>query len=99
MRERGLGFTGNSTMEKLKEKYKKKVIPAMQKKFGYTNIMAVPKIKKAVLNSSFGKFAQGKSNAEATKIGESILKDMSKIAGQKPVLTKARKSIATFKLR
>jgi len=86
-------------MEKLKETYIKKVIPAMQKKFGYTNIMAVPKIEKVVINSSFGKLAQGKSGAEATKIGEAIADDMGRIAGQKPVLTKARKSIATFKLR
>jgi len=86
-------------MERLKERYIKKVIPAMQKKFGYKNIMAVPKIEKVVLNSSFGKLAQGKTGAEAVKIGETIGEDMAKIAGQKPVLTKARKSIATFKLR
>jgi len=86
-------------MERLKEKYRKKVIPAMQKKFGYKNIMAVPKIEKVVLNSSFGKFAQGKTGAETMKIGQVIGDDMAKIAGQKPILTKARKSIATFKLR
>lgn len=86
-------------MEQLKEKYKKSVIPAMQKKFGYKNIMAVPKIEKVVLNSSFGKLASGKTGDEATRIGEAIAQDMSAIAGQKPFLTKARKSIATFKLR
>ena len=86
-------------MQQMKEKYVKKVIPAMQKKFGYKNIMAVPKIEKVVLNSSFGKLAQGKTGEEARKIGEAIGEDMGKIAGQKPVLTKARKSIATFKLR
>ena len=86
-------------MEKLKEKYIKKVIPAMQKKFGYKNKMATPRIEKVVLNSSFGKMASGKTNEEARKIGESIAEDMGKIAGQRPILTKARKSIATFKLR
>ena len=86
-------------MEKLKEKYIKKVIPAMQKKFGYKNKMAAPHIEKVVLNSSFGKLASGKTGEEARKIGESIAEDMGQIAGQKPILTKARKSIATFKLR
>ena len=86
-------------MENLKEKYVKKIVPAMQKKFGYKNIMAVPKIKKVVLNSSFGKLASTKTNDEARKIGEAIAEDMGQIAGQKPILTKARKSIATFKLR
>lgn len=86
-------------MEKLKEKYIKKVIPAMQKNFGYKNRMATPRIEKVVLNSSFGKLASGKTNAEAQKIGEAIAEDMGQIAGQKPVQTHARKSIATFKLR
>ena len=77
----------------------KKVIPAMQKKFGYKNRMSVPCIEKVVLNSSFGKMASGKTNEESRKVGEAIAGDMGQIAGQKPVLTKARKSIATFKLR
>lgn len=92
-------WNGSLAMEKLKGKYVKNVVPAMQKKFGYKNKMAVPKIEKVVLNSSFGKFASGKSGDESTKIGEAIGQDISLIAGQKPVLTKARKSIATFKLR
>jgi len=86
-------------MEKMKEKYVKKVIPAMQKEFGYKSSMAVPRIEKVVLNSSFGKLASGKTNAEAGKIGDAIGEDMGQVAGQKPIQTRARKSIATFKLR
>ena len=83
----------------MQETYRAKAIPALQKKFGYKSIMAAPLIKKVVLNSSFGKMASGKSNEDARKMGESIAMDMALIAGQKPVLTLARKSIATFKLR
>ena len=86
-------------MKNMQETYRAKAIPALQKKFGYKSIMAAPVIEKVVLNSGFGKMASGKSNADAQKMGESIAMDMALIAGQKPVLTKARKSIATFKLR
>ncbi len=86
-------------MEKLQEKYIKEVIPAMMKKFGYKNPMAVPSIKKVVLNSSFGKAVVGKSGGEREKIQNLISNDLSLIAGQKTNLVKAKKSIAGFKLR
>jgi large subunit ribosomal protein L5 len=86
-------------MEKLKEKYKKEVIPAMMKKFGYKNPMAVTSIKKVVLNSSFGKEAVGKTGAEREKLQNLITQDISLIAGQKTNLVKSKKSIAGFKLR
>ena len=86
-------------MEKLQEKYKKEVIPAMMKKFGYKNPMAVPSIRKVVLNSSFGKAVVGKSAGEREKIQNLIMQDLSLIAGQKTNLVRAKKSIAGFKLR
>lgn len=86
-------------MQSLKEKYNKEVIPEMQNNLGYKNRMAVPFIKKVVLNSSFGKNVVGKSASEREKIQNFILQDLSLIAGQKPVLVKSKKSIAGFKLR
>ena len=86
-------------MNKLLEKYKKQVVPKMMKKFGYKNIMAVPKIEKIVINSGFGKKIIGKSGADRKKIEEHILKELSLITGQMPCLKKAKKSIAAFKLR
>ncbi|MCD6233385.1 50S ribosomal protein L5 [bacterium] len=83
----------------LSEKYKKEVIPAMMKKFGYKNRLAVPKIKQVVINCGFGKLVTSESKSEQKKIQEHILKDMALITGQKPALRKARKSIAGFKLR
>ena len=83
----------------LQEKYKKEVIPAMMKKFGYKNPMAVPSIRKVVLNSSFGKAVVGKSAGEREKIQNLIMQDLSLIAGQKTNLVRAKKSIAGFKLR
>ena len=58
----------------LKDKYKKEVIPEMMKKFGYKNIMAVPKIEKAVVNTGFGRQVVGKTGEEQKKIQESIIK-------------------------
>jgi len=86
-------------MDKLNEKYKKEVIPAMMKKFGYKNPMAVPKIKKVTVNSSFGKEIATKTSGEREKMHKLILTDMSLIAGQMPRLVKSKKSIAGFKLR
>jgi large subunit ribosomal protein L5 len=86
-------------MEKLQEKYKEVAVPAMMRKFGYKNVMAVPSIKKVVLNSSFGKEVVGKSASEREKIQNLIMQDLSLIAGQKANLVKAKKSIAGFKLR
>jgi len=84
---------------RLKEKYKKEVVPEMIKKIGYKNIFQVPKIKKVVLNVGFGKMIIGKTSGEQSKIREAIMRDLSMISGQKPSLRKARKSIASFKLR
>lgn len=83
----------------LKEKYSKEVVPVMQKKFGYSNAMAVPRIEKVVLNTGFGKLISGKTSNEQKKISEAIANDLTMIAGQKTVLTKAKKSIAGFKIR
>jgi large subunit ribosomal protein L5 len=86
-------------MQSLKEKYKKEVVPEMMKKFGYKSVMAVPSIKKVVLNSSFGKEAVSKTGSEREKIQNLVMQDLSLIAGQKPKLVKSKKSIAGFKLR
>lgn len=80
-------------MSRLKEMYKNEIIDAMMKKFEYKNVMEVPKIDKIVINMGVG---EAKDNA---KVLESAMKDMETIAGQKPVLTKAKNSIANFKLR
>ena len=86
-------------MDRLKEKYNKEVVPAMMKKFGYKNKMAVPSIKKVVLNSSFGKSAVTKTSGERQKMQDLVMSDLSLIAGQKTNLVKSKKSIAGFKLR
>jgi large subunit ribosomal protein L5 len=86
-------------MIRLTEQYKKEVIPAMRKKFGYKSVMAVPKLKKIVVNSGFGKTITGKTGSERDKIIEQITESLSLITGQKPVLKKAKKSISAFKLR
>ncbi|MGA1846808.1 50S ribosomal protein L5 [Deferribacter abyssi] len=80
-------------MSVLLEKYKNEVIPYLMEKFGYSNIMQVPKIEKVVLNMGVGE-AIGNP-----KVLENAVQDMMLIAGQKPVVTRARKSIAGFKLR
>lgn len=78
---------------RLKEKYKNEVVPALMEKFQYSNIMEVPKVEKIVLNMGLGEAR------ENPKILESALLEMGMIAGQKPVTTRARNSIANFKLR
>ncbi|MDQ7010802.1 MAG: 50S ribosomal protein L5 [Mariprofundaceae bacterium] len=80
-------------MARLKELYKSKVAPALQKEFNYVNPMQVPSVEKIVVNMGVGEAAQ---NAKAM---EGALADMAIITGQKPVTTRARKSIANFKLR
>ena len=80
-------------MARLKETYQNEIVEAMIKKFGYKNIMEVPKLDKVVINMGVG---EAKENA---KLLEAAMKDMEKIAGQKPVATKAKNSIANFKLR
>lgn len=86
-------------MFSLSEKYEKEVVPTMMEKFGYKNRMAVPKPEKVVVNTSFGKQASGKTSDERKKIYEAILRDISLITGQYPILTKARKSVSGFKIR
>ncbi len=83
----------------LSEKYKKEVIPEMMKKFGYKNAMAVPKIEKVVINTGFGRMVSEKTADERKKTQEAVLSDLTLIAGQRAILTKAKKSIAGFKLR
>lgn len=80
-------------MTRLQEKYQKEVIPAMIEKFGYKNIMEVPKLEKIVINMGVG---EAKENQ---KVLESAVADLTLIAGQKPVLTRAKKSVANFKIR
>lgn len=80
-------------MTRLQEKYQKEVVPAMIEKFGYKNIMEVPKLEKIVINMGVG---EAKENQ---KVLESAVNDMTLIAGQKPVLTRAKKSVANFKIR
>ena len=80
-------------MEKLREQYEKEVIPALMKKFNYKSVMQVPKLDKIVINIGLG------DTKENPKSLENAMNDLSIITGQKPVITKARKSIAAFKLR
>ncbi len=80
-------------MNRLKEYYEKEVVDVMMKKFSYKNKMAVPKLDKIVINMGVG---EAKENA---KVLENAVSDMTIIAGQKPVVTRAKKSIAAFKLR
>ena len=86
-------------MISLKEKYKKEVLSGMKEKFGYKSNMAVPKIEKVVINIGFGRIISGKTSDERKKIINSFLNDLTLITGQRPVLTKARKSISGFKIR
>ena len=78
---------------RMREIYSKEIAPAMQKKFGYKNVMQIPKLEKIVVNMGVG---EAKENS---KILEAAARDMEIITGQKPVLTKAKKSVANFKIR
>ncbi len=80
-------------MARLQDHYKEKVVPALMEKFGYSSIMQVPRIEKITLNMGVGEALGDR------KIMEFAVGDMTKIAGQKPIVTKARKSVASFKLR
>ena len=80
-------------MERLKDVYQKNVVPKLRTQFGYRNIMEVPRLDKAVLNIGVG---EATGNAKAV---EAAVSDLTMIAGQKPVIRRARKSIANFKLR
>ena len=80
-------------MSRLKERYKKEVIPSLMELYGYKNIMQVPRLDKVVLNIGLGEAIQ---NAKALEAAE---KDLTDISGQHPVITRAKKSIASFRLR
>ena len=80
-------------MTRLKEKYQKDVVPALQKEFGYKNVMAVPRIEKVVVNMGLG---EATANAKLIDTGAD---ELARITGQKPVTRRAKKSIAAFKVR
>ena len=79
---------------RLRERYKSEIMPALMKEFGFTNPMAVPRLVKIVINMGVGKEAQANS-----KVFDQAAMEVSTVSGQKPVITKAKKSIAAFKLR
>jgi len=83
----------------LKEKYQKEAISQMMKEFNKKNALAVPKILKVVINCGFGKMIIGKTSDEQKKLQNTILEDLAAISGQRPVLARAKKAIAGFKLR
>lgn len=80
-------------MNRLREKYINEVIPGMQARFKYKNVMQVPKLEKVVINMGVG---EAKENPKAI---DSAVEDLMTISGQRPVVTKAKKSVATFKVR
>lgn len=80
-------------MARLKDKYIAEIAPAMQEKFGYTNVMAIPKLDKVIINIGLG---EAVDNPKAL---DGAVDDITRIAGQKPVITRAKKSIAGFKIR
>src|SRR3954452_20242996 len=80
-------------MSRLKDRYSKEVAPALEKEFGYRNVMAIPKVEKVVLNMGLGEATQN------AKIVDTGVDELARIAGQKPVVTRAKKSIAQFKVR
>ncbi|MGV3487007.1 MAG: 50S ribosomal protein L5 [Tuberibacillus sp.] len=80
-------------MNRLKEKYQKEVVPALMEKFHYDNVMQVPTIEKIVINMGVGDAVQN------SKVLDNAVEELTALAGQKPVITRAKKSIAGFKLR
>ncbi|GKU27784.1 MULTISPECIES: 50S ribosomal protein L5 [Clostridium] len=80
-------------MPRLQEKYEKEVVQAMMEKFGYKNVMQVPKLEKIIVNMGVG---EAKDNPKAL---ESAVSDLTIIVGQKPIITRAKKSVANFKIR
>jgi len=80
-------------MSRIKDRYLKEAVPALRKEFGYTNIMAVPRIEKVVVNMGLGEATQN------VKIIDVAHDELARITGQRPVTTRARKSIAAFKVR
>ncbi len=80
-------------MDRLQEKYKKEVVPALNEKFGYKNVMQLPKIEKVIINMGVG---EAVGNPKAL---DAAVSDLTIISGQKPLLTRAKKSLAAWKLR
>ena len=80
-------------MSRLRDRYVQDVVPALKKEFGYTNVMAVPKIRKVVVNMGLG---EATANAKIIEVGAD---ELARITGQKPVVRRAKKSIAAFKVR
>jgi large subunit ribosomal protein L5 len=80
-------------MNRLRDRYQKEIVPALRKEFGYTNVMAVPRLQKIVVNMGLGEATQ---NAKLADVGAD---ELGRITGQKPVITRAKKSIAQFKVR
>lgn len=80
-------------MSRLKQRYSDEVVPALLKEFGYTNVMAIPKVTKVVVNMGLGEATQN------AKIVDTAAEELGRLAGQKAVVTRARKSIASFRLR
>jgi large subunit ribosomal protein L5 len=80
-------------MSRLRDRYSKDVAPALAKEFGYTNVMAIPKIEKVVVNMGLG---EATGNAKIVDVGAD---ELARVTGQKPVITRAKKSIAQFKVR
>ena len=85
--------TAVATMPRLKQVYRNDIVPALSAEFGYSNVMQVPGLVKIVVNTGVGEAARD------SKVIEGAIADLTKITGQKPMVTKARKSIAQFKLR
>jgi large subunit ribosomal protein L5 len=80
-------------MTRLKERYLKDVVPGLKKEFGYTNVMAIPKVEKVVVNMGLGEATQN------VKLIDAGADEVGRITGQRPVTTRAKKSIAAFKVR
>lgn len=80
-------------MSRLREKYLKEAVPGLQSRFGYKNVMQIPRLEKVVINMGVGEATQD------AKLIDAAVNDLTLIAGQKPVVTNAKKSIANFKLR
>src|SRR5687767_11592535 len=80
-------------LPRLKERYRNEVIPALMKEFSYKNVMQVPRLEKAVINMGVGTAVQDPKTLDAA------VRDMTIISGQKPVVTRAKRSIAAFKIR
>jgi len=89
-------MANEKTQPRLKQKYQDEIIPALQKEFGYKNIMQVPRVEKVVLNMGVG--GAGQTGGDA-KLLDGAINDLATITGQKPVVTRAKKSIANFRLR